>query len=199
MHQTLDSRNSNNFAACQYRPSLGIRVIRRNGNDPVLWEEAGHVGDISRRFRSLLRGDHSHVMDHHSHDGFDGDDSVLPSRIDLNGNRIRASLGMLNGNTFVRDILHFLFGARIVKRQAHQSLHVLNGGFEGRNGARSGLFSHLAGGVESNHGWVQTVRVSIQDNVDASATCRGNYGVEKSNIYSNNTTHCRLMFVIIER
>mmetsp|Transcript_15250 Transcript_15250/g.44080 ORF Transcript_15250/g.44080 Transcript_15250/m.44080 type:complete len:178 (+) Transcript_15250:1608-2141(+) len=78
VHQSLNSRNSYDFATSQQRASLSICVVGWDGNDPVLREELGSIRRrISRSFRGLLGSNHTHVMHHHATNSLDRNNLFL--------------------------------------------------------------------------------------------------------------------------
>mmetsp|Transcript_8840 Transcript_8840/g.24484 ORF Transcript_8840/g.24484 Transcript_8840/m.24484 type:complete len:150 (-) Transcript_8840:2-451(-) len=110
-------------------------------------------------------------MNHHARHVFHGDHFFLIGKIHLHGNRGRAALGMLVGDKGDPGIVsHFQLGRGAVKRKTQQSLHSLDGVFEIGSHAAGGVFAHFAVFSKANHGRIQSVGISIQQDIDATPT-----------------------------
>mmetsp|Transcript_16153 Transcript_16153/g.44727 ORF Transcript_16153/g.44727 Transcript_16153/m.44727 type:complete len:142 (-) Transcript_16153:8-433(-) len=103
---------------------------------------------------------------------------------------------MRKRNTFVWNSLHFLLRSGILEGKTNQTLHVFDGGFKFRDRRRPGnLLPHFARFVESDHGRVETVGITIENDIHSTTTGSGDHAVLKTNVESNNT-HCKLLLIM---
>mmetsp|Transcript_20869 Transcript_20869/g.45517 ORF Transcript_20869/g.45517 Transcript_20869/m.45517 type:complete len:133 (+) Transcript_20869:2254-2652(+) len=115
------------------------------------------------------------MLDHHASDRLNGNDSgfVGRRRLNLDTNGINASAGMLHGNALEVDALHFALSPRIIEGQTDKTLHIGNGVLVVGVGTRGSCLAHHSRIGETNHAWIETVGVAIEDDVHATAAGGG--------------------------
>mmetsp|Transcript_5703 Transcript_5703/g.10807 ORF Transcript_5703/g.10807 Transcript_5703/m.10807 type:complete len:201 (-) Transcript_5703:151-753(-) len=194
MHEPLYSINSSNLASSQECPPLCISVITRDSNDPVIGEEIFLIR--SRVFSTLGSHNVTHMLDKHTSDSFNGKINIIIVKIYPDPNGVWSSRRMLHGNALKGKSLHFLLGARRVERKSNETLHLRNGvtvvgacGYLRRFTDTTRLF-------KSHHGRVETVGVSIENDIYSSPSSSSNNCILASKIKADDA-HLKIWLIVL--
>mmetsp|Transcript_37441 Transcript_37441/g.67390 ORF Transcript_37441/g.67390 Transcript_37441/m.67390 type:complete len:233 (-) Transcript_37441:52-750(-) len=182
VHEALHPLHPRHFTPCQKRPALCIRIISGNSHHPLPRKALRRLTMALQC--GLFSGDTSHMLDHHSGHGLDGENFFFPRESYGHGNAVGYVARMGVGDAFVCYLFHLFLGAWIVEGEADEAFGVRDGVFVvGRCGG-GGCFAHGAGLVEANHIGIETLRVAIENNIDTTPSGGGDNAVMSAKVYS---------------